>query len=178
VRYEEVFSFRTLPGLSRDSVHHSSSNDSSFGRVPRTFVPSKPKEFAAGVRFSANELLAAQRRTLAEIAKAATPHDSSGAPAAMLCVTVRRDTTAVPADAGTIQGLKSLGFQAVSASDCQGPHVRLIVEKVEGWAQDVLRVEATVAQARSGTRSVCVVIREERRWSTTCRLVYAYVSSH
>lgn len=178
VRYEEVFSFRAPRGLEGGVANGTASIDPSFGAIPRTFIPFKLKDFTVRVRFSTTELLAAQRRTLAKLAETAAPRGVSGAPAAMLCVTMRHDTTAVPADAETIRGLNNLGYHAVAARDCQGTHVNLTVAKAEGWARDQLRVWATISRGESGEHLVCVVIRDQREWSTTCRSTSIYSIQH
>ena len=126
------------------------------------------------------ELLEAQRVVLAHLAISATPGQT-------LCVEVRQDGEARPADAETLRQLSNGERRAVVPLECPRTYakvfaepgdpqrtagwidpLRLHIEKVEPLTRDHVAVTAVVRRGMGGRRDVCAAEREADRWTVAC----------
>ena len=204
IRREEVFVFRAPPERSpryadrKDaalaafpvlSVAHDSTSDG----VPRTVIEFLPPARAPNVKFSRDELLAAQRAVLAAVAPAPAQPGFSDVGIVTLCVSIRRDSVSVPADAETLRSLVRPGRRAVVPRDCPRTYSSMVnvvdslgnpinpaprgwvdpyslsISDVEGWERDLVLVSGEVVHATGEQGFVCRVMRVHSQWTAECQ---------
>jgi TonB family protein len=189
VRYEEVFAFWASKELGAGAGELTVvARDSVEGGVPRTIIGMPARDPLAEKFFTEDDLLAAQRSVLALLAQETTHRDSSRTGAVTLCVTVRHEGAARPADAETLRELSSPGRPAVVPKECPrtygsmiyNPNDRppkgwvdpfsLTVTEAEGWSRQIVRVWADLHQGTGSEHFRCSVTRDGQAWKAACSL--------
>jgi hypothetical protein len=208
IRREEVFVFRAPPDHSpshaapKDATYAAFpvltvAHDSTSDGVPRTVIEFIPPARAPNVKFSRDELLAAQRAVLAAVAPAPAQPGFSDVSIVTLCVSIRRDAVSAPADVETLRGLLRPGRRAVAPRDCPRTYSSMVnvvdslgnpmnpappgwvdpyslsVSDVEGWARDLVLVSGEVGHATGERGFVCRVKRVASQWTAECQRTWS-----
>jgi hypothetical protein len=196
IRYEEVFAFSAATKELGSGADASVviARDSVEGGVPRTIIGVPLRDPLAQKFFSEDDLLAAQRSVLALLARGTLHRDSSWTRAPTLCVTVRRESSAKPADTETLRELSIPGRPAVVPKECPRTYVTMIynandrppkgwvdpfwltVTEAEGWSRDIVRVWADVHQGTGTDHVRCSVTRDGQAWKTACSVASVSMS--
>lgn len=194
-RYEEVFAFQAPAelGYARSEIT-TLAHDTVDGSVPRTIIGLPSRDPAATTFFSEDDLIEAQRSVLALLARTAIRPDSSHTGTITLCVALRRDGAAIPADTRTLSDLSTPGHRAVTPARCPRTYASMIystetrapkgwldpfaltITDAEGWSRDIVRVLADVSHGTVADHFRCHVARDGPTWRATCLHVSSTVS--
>ena len=185
VRYDQIIRF--VSSLDPDAPELDvpiQSRDTTADGIPRLTVGTPERDPGAILRFSNEELFAAQRAVLLTLAPEPSA-DSVGKARVVMCLSRMRGGQEEAADDEMLRALTLPGRRAVIPRDCPQPFTGRLWDTtrpppgwidpyimtpvhLDVWTRDVLIVDVIVDQASMAREYRCSVARSSSGWRTKC----------